>query len=127
MFHSSIRFHMSVRCKALKLSMEVLGQFLTSVLAWRWRKGQSGNRRGRPRRSEDCDLGATVIDLIAKVHHLQRRLRPQRDSCFERFRVLYELAGNAYRSALHAGYSRKAARSKAYLLGRRATEAARMG
>jgi phage terminase small subunit len=35
---------------------------------------------------------------------------------FERFREAYERTGNAYRSALWAGYSPRMARSKSYLL-----------
>lgn len=93
---------------------------------WCWRKGQSANPRGRRRRGDDYDLQATVLDLIAQVYELQRRLRPRRDTRFERFKVLYELTGNARRSALLAGYAAKTAKSKVYLLARWAREAAGM-
>lgn len=94
---------------------------------WRWRPGQSGNPRGRRRKGDDYDLQATVLDLIAAVHDIRRRFRLQRDSRFEKFKVFYEYTGNAYRSALLAGYAAKTAKSKAYLLARRAREAAGMG
>jgi hypothetical protein len=56
------------------------------------------------------------------LHDLQQRLRPTRNSRFQRFRVFYEFTGNAYKSALLAEYAPKTAKSKSYLLARRARE-----
>lgn len=87
---------------------------------WRWRPGQSGNPSGRPRRPDD-DYNRhtlTLLDLIAKVTAFERRLVRQRDERLEKFKVLYGITGNAFRSALIAGYSPKMAKSKAYLLAR---------
>jgi hypothetical protein len=86
---------------------------------YRWPKGTSGNARGRPRRPTEMQFWERMLDLTAQVHDVQRRLLPQRDSRFQRFRVFYEYTGNAYRSALLAGYGLKTAKSKAYLLARR--------
>ena len=87
---------------------------------WRWRPGQSGNLSGRPRRPDD-DYNRHVLillDLIAKVTAFEQRLARQRDERLEIFKVLYGITGNAFRSALIAGYSPKTAKSKAYLLAR---------
>ncbi len=92
---------------------------------WRWQPGQSGNPSGRPRRPDD-DYNRQVLillDLIAKVTAFERRLARQRDERLEKFKVLYGVTGNAFRSALIAGYSPKTAKSKAYLLARRARDA----
>ena len=95
---------------------------------YRWPKGTSGNPRGRPRkRNDDFNLWSRIIDHAAMLHDLQRRLLPRRDSRFQRFRVFYEHTGNAYQSARLAGYGLKTAKSKGYLLARRARESARMG
>jgi Family of unknown function (DUF5681) len=92
---------------------------------WRFKRGESGNPRGRPRKHNEAELWGSILDLMAQMHDLQRRLRPQGDSRFERFRVFYGYTGNAYRSARLAGYPAKTAKSKAYLLARRAREARR--
>jgi Family of unknown function (DUF5681) len=91
--------------------------------SYRWKPGQSGNPRGRPRKHNEIELWGTILDLKAQLHDIQHRLRPQRDSRFDRFRVFYEYTGNACRSARLAGYPAKTAKSKAYLLARRAKEA----
>ena len=87
---------------------------------WRWRPGQSGNLSGRPQRpDDDCNRHMLILlDLIAKVTAFERRLVRQRDERLEKFKVLYGITGNAFRSALIAGYSPKTAKSKAYLLAR---------
>lgn len=90
---------------------------------WRWQKGQSGNRKGRPRGKEDVGIHATVLNLVAGVHEIRQRLLPQRDSRFEKFKVFYEHTGSAYRSARLAGYAPKTAKSKSYMLARRARDA----
>jgi hypothetical protein len=94
-----------------------------------WKPGHSGNPRGRRRVSleNDLDFRGRMVDLIAQVHEMRRRLPLKRDSRFERFRVLYELTGNAFKSARIAGYGWKTARSKGYLLARRARQSAGMG
>jgi hypothetical protein len=90
--------------------------------SWRWRPGQSGNPSGRPRKQDHVDLWSRVVDHTALLHDLQQRLRPTRDCRFQRFRVFYEFTGNAYRSALLAGYSPKTSKSKSYSLARKAKE-----
>jgi hypothetical protein len=97
--------------------------------SYRWKPGQSGNPRGRRRVTleNDFDFRGRIVDLFAEVHEMRRRLPLKRDSRFEKFKVIYQLTGNAFKSARIAGYARKTARSKGYLLARRAREAARMG
>ena len=92
--------------------------------SYRWKPGQRGNPRGRPRvrLEDDFTFRGTVLDLIAQVHEIRRRFPLKRDSRFEKFKVMYELTGNAFRSARIAGYAPKTARSKGYLLARRARE-----
>ncbi len=90
--------------------------------SYRWRKGTSGNPRGRPRKPNELQYWQMVTDHTAQIHELQHRLPVRRDTLFEKFRVLYELTGNAFESALLAGYKRKTAKSKSYLLARRARE-----
>jgi hypothetical protein len=94
---------------------------------YRWKRGQSGNPRGRRRKEIEADIHSRLLDHTALLHDLQRRLRPQRDSRFERFKVYYEDTGNAHQSALRAGYAKNTARSKSYLLARRAREMAAGG
>jgi hypothetical protein len=92
---------------------------------WRWRPGQSGNPSGRPPRPDD-DYNRhvlTLLDLIGRVRALEWGHVRQRDERFEKFKVLYGITGNAFLSARLAGYSPKTAKSKAYLLARRATDA----
>ena len=91
---------------------------------YRWPKGASGNPRGRPRRPTEMQFWERMLDLTAQVHEMRRQLPVRRDTRFERFRALYDLTHNAYSSAVLAGYRRKTAKSKGYLLARRAREAA---
>lgn len=97
--------------------------------SYRWKPGQSGNPRGRRRVSleEDFDFRGRMVEAIADIHEMRRRFPLKRDSRFERFKVIYELTGNAFKSARIAGYAWKTARSKGYLLARRAKESAGMG
>jgi len=60
-----------------------------------------------------------LLGLIARVTAIEWGYARQRDERVEKFRVLYQVNGNAFRSALVAGYSPKTAKSKAYLLARR--------
>ena len=85
---------------------------------WRWQRGQSGNPRGRPRKTDDKygQTLTTLLGLIAKVKALEWGHVRQPDERLVKFRVLYEVTGNAFRSAVIAGYSPKTATSKAYLL-----------
>lgn len=97
--------------------------------SYRWKPGQSGNPRGRRRVSleNDLDLRGRMVDAMADLHELRRRFPLQRDSRFEKFKVIYEITGNAFRSARLAGYRLKTAKSKGYLLARRARQSAGMG
>lgn len=90
--------------------------------SWRWKPGQSGNPSGRPRNPDDDHNRhtLTLLNLIAKVTAFERRLAHARDERLEKFKVLYAISGNAFQSARIAGYSRNTAKSKAYLLVRRA-------
>lgn len=91
----------------------------------RWEPGKSGNPSGRPRKPEDEHnrILRLQLDLIGNLKSFERRLAPARDERFEKFKVHYGFTGNAFRSALRAGYAPKTAKSKAYLLARRATDA----
>lgn len=91
---------------------------------YRWPKGTSGNPRGRPRRPTEMQFWDRMLDLTAQVHEMRRQLPVRRDTRFERFRVLYDLTRNAYNSAVLAGYAGKTAKSKGYLLARRARQSA---
>ena len=94
---------------------------------WRWRKGVSGNPRGRPRKPNELKYWEMVTDHSAQIHDLQRRFPIQRDSRFEKFKVIFDLTGNAFRSARLAGYGLKTAKSKGYLLARRARQSTGLG
>jgi hypothetical protein len=76
---------------------------------WRFRKGQSGNPRGRPRAGYDS--------LAVEVVELRERFRgyPRGDI----FGALWVETGNARRSALLAGYAATTVKSKAHLMARR--------
>jgi len=63
----------------------------------------------------------TLLGLIAKVQALEWGHVRRPDERVVKFRVLYEITGNAFRSAVIAGYSPKTAKSKAYLLARKVT------
>ena len=64
-----------------------------------------------------------MLDVIGRLSSLERYRPPHGDDRLVKFKVLYELTGNAHQSALIAGYSPKTAKSKAYLLARRARDA----
>ena len=93
---------------------------------WRWQAGQTGNPRGRPSKVDLCEQHIlTLLDLIGRVTALEwrRSFQQRREERWTKFKVLYGLTENAHRSALIAGYSPKTAKSKAYLLARRARDA----
>jgi hypothetical protein len=77
----------------------------------RFRKGQSGNPRGRPRTDYGSyDYGPDPLQPRPRLRGEERRLM---------FAGLYLESGNQHRSALAAGYAATTAKSKAYLMARR--------